>query len=150
MPVGRPPIRVEGLTETRKAFRKAGATTATKAIRTAHRTVGKFVEKESRGRAAGASRQQARAAKTLLGKGTAAEAALALRNTDAVPFGIGAFMGSKRLAQFPDWVGNNWDLAAGDGPYVIAEAIGDNFDEILELFETEIGQAIESAGLELS
>lgn len=86
----------------------------------------------------------------MLGKGTAGAAVLALRNTGSIPYGIGAYMGAKAYRQFPDWVGNNWDLAAGTGPYVVAEAISENLDEILELFETEIRDAIQSAGLDLT
>jgi len=150
VPLGRPAIRVEGLDETRRALRKAGATSATKAIRAAHKTTAKLVEGESRSRASGATRQQARAARSMLGKGTAGAAVLALRNTGSIPYGIGAYMGAKAYRQFPDWVGNNWDLAAGTGPYVVAEAISENLDEILELFETEIRDAIQSAGLDVT
>jgi hypothetical protein len=147
---GRPAIRVEGLDDTRRALRRAGATSATKAIRAAHKTTAKLVEGESRSKASGATRQQARAARSMLGKGTVKAAALALRNTGSIPYGIGAYMGSKAYAQFPDWVGNAWDLAAGEGPYVVAEAISENLDEILDLFETEIRDAIESAGLDVT
>lgn len=147
---GRPAIRVEGLDETRKALRKAGSVGVNKAVRGAHKDTAKLVEAKSRARAGSGTRQQASAAKSMLGKGTVREAVLAMRNTASVPYGIGAYMGAKAYPWFETWVGNDWDLAAGEGPYVIAEAIASNLDEILGLFETEIDAAFESAGLEIT
>ena len=39
--------------------------------------------------------------------------------------GDGAFLGARGFRQFPDWVGSttSWDIEAGTGPYVVAEAI---------------------------
>ncbi len=138
---------IEGANEVRRAFRRAAGNT--KDLRAAHKRVAKVVEQSSKSRAKSATRQQARAQKALLGKATAKSADLAIRNMASMPFGLGAFLGAKRYRQFPDWVGNRWDLLAGIGPYVIAEAIRDDRDEILTTFEEEIGAALRAAGLDV-
>lgn len=143
-----PAVRVDGATELRQKFRSA--TGNTKDLRAAYRRVAKVVEGESRSRAPGGTRQQGAAAKVLLGRGTSSAAQLAIRNTATIPFGLGAFLGARRWQQFPDWVGNDWDLLAGDGPYVIAEAMRDEREQILETFEEEIGAALRAAGLEVT
>ena len=104
---------------------------------------------QSKHAAISARPQQQRAAAALLGKGTAKEASIAVRNTGRVPFGIGAFMGALQYRQFPPWVGNSWDITAGEGPYVIAEAVAAAMPEIVEEFEWAIGHAIRQAGLEV-
>lgn len=145
---GRPALRVHGLDETRRSLRRAGLVEVPKGIRGAHKVVAKLVEAGSRREAGSGTRQQQAAAKALLGKGTTAEAVLAIRNTSSVPFGKGAFLGAIAWQQFPPWVGNSWNLEAGDGPYVIAEAIRDDLDEIEETFIDELRRAFEAAGLE--
>lgn len=139
-----PAIEVEGIAEVRRALKAAGAKSSE--LSKAHRRVGKLVEGESRSGAGGGTRQQSSAAKVLLGRGTTKSAILAIRNTARVPYGLGAFLGGKR-PQFPEWVGNNWDLLNGDGPYVIAEQMRRNRDEILDEFEAAVLDAFERVGL---
>jgi len=141
-----PAVRVDGVDEVRRSLKAAGAKSST--LSKAHRRVGKLVEGESRRGAGGGTPQQRSAAKVLLGKGTAREAALAIRNTNKVPYGLGAFLGGKR-PQFPDWVGNRWDILGGSGPYVIADAMRSNRDEILEEYESAVLDAFRAAGLDV-
>jgi hypothetical protein len=143
--VGTGHIEVHGEKELRAAMRRMGVEGAGKAIRVAHKNVAKLVEGRSRGRG---TAQQVKAARALLGKGTQKEAVLAIRNLGAVPFGIGAFMGAQRYKQFPDWVGNDWDLESGTGPYVIAEVIASGRQDIIEAFIDEMRTAAESLGLD--
>ena len=142
-----PAIRVEGARELARAFRKA--TGSSRELSRAHREVGRLATDKSKHAAISARPQQQRAAAALLGKGTAKEASIAVRNTGRVPFGIGAFMGALQYRQFPPWVGNSWDITAGEGPYVIAEAVAAAMPEIVEEFEWAIGHAIRQAGLEV-
>jgi hypothetical protein len=152
-------VEVHGARELRTTMRRMGVEGSNKALKEAHTNVAKFVEDRTRGRG---TRQQVRAARALVAKGTARSAMLAIKNTGAVPFGIGAFMGaSSRFGwyaarryrneprrQFPEWVGNNWDLENGQGPYVIAEVIQERRDDIYEAFLDEMRKAAESLGLE--
>ena len=73
---------------------------------------------------------------------------MAIRNMASMPFGIGSFMGSVRYKQFPEWVGNTWNLEAGQGPYVIAPTIASNLDEIMDIFIDMLQVAAESLGLD--
>lgn len=142
-----PAVNVVGAKELARDFRKA--TGSTRDLSRAHREVGRLATDRSKGRAASAAPQQQKAARALLGKGTSSEASVAVRNMGSVPFGIGAFMGAIQYRQFPPWVGNSWDIEAGEGPYVIAEAIASGMPEILETFEAAIGHAITGAGLHM-
>lgn len=117
-----PAVRVDGARELSRKFR--AATGSTKDLSKAHREVGRLVTDRSKSGASGGTRQQARAASVLLGKGTSTEASVAIRNTGRIPYGLGAFLGAKQYRQFPPWVGNTWDLANGEGPYVVAPAVG--------------------------
>jgi len=122
---------------------------STKDLRTAHRRIGKIVEQGSRAGAASGTAQQQRAASTLLAAGSVKGAELAIRNTSKVPFGLGAFLGGKR-PQFPEWVGNRWDVLAGDGPYVIAQQIRTREPEIRDAFTEEVLTLFALIGLEVS
>lgn len=143
MPDGR--IEVEGIRELRTKMRKMGVEGSNKALRTAHKNVAKLVEGRSRGRG---TAQQVKAAKAILGKGMTAESLIVIRNLASVPFGIGAFMGAKQYKQFPEWVGNDWNLEAGTGPYVIAEVIASGRTDIIEAFVEEMRSAAEALGLD--
>ena len=144
-----PAVEVDGIRDVRRAFRRA--TGSTRDLGKAHKKVGKVVELESKRRAKSVgTRQQAKAARALLARGTGTTAELSIRNTKAVPFGLGAFMGGHR-PQFPPWVGARWDiLQPGQGPYVIGEAIRGELPEILTVFEAEVGAALTAAGLDVT
>lgn len=138
-----PAFVVTGAEDLRRSFRRAQGTT--RDLSRAHRKVSKVAEGGAK-RTSG-TRQQERAKRALLGKGGAKSADLAIRNLSSMPFGLGAFLGARAYPQFPDWVGNRWDLLAGDGPYVIAEAIQRDRDEILDAFEQHVADALTAAGL---
>lgn len=140
-----PLIQVEGIADVRRSLKAAGAKSSD--LSKAHRRVAKLVEGESRAQAPSGTRQQAAAAKALLGQGTTKEAQLAIRNTKRIPFGKGAFLGGKR-PQFEDWVGTSWDVMSGDGPYVIAEAMRDRRDDILDEFEAAVMDVFQAVGLD--
>jgi len=143
-----PAIEIEGADQIRKSFKAAGG--ATKDLSAAHRLVAKIVERGSRTAAKSGERQQPKAATVLLGKGSAGAAALAIRATAKAPFGIGAFMGSKKYRQVPPWIGENWDVMEGTGPYVVAPTIAENRDEILDTFAQSVGDVMESVGLDMN
>ena len=139
-------------------MRRMGVEGSNKALKQAHTNVANLVKAESQGRG---TRQQVRAARALVGKGTARNAFVAIRNRP-VPFGIGAFMGAQGrfgwysagryrdsdARQFPEWVGNTWDLENGVGPYVIADVIKEQREDIFDAFMDEMRKAAVSLGLE--
>lgn len=155
---GRTGVEIHGARELRTAMRRMNVEGANKALRETHKKVAKLVEADTRGKG---NAQQKAAARALLGKGSVKSADLAIRNLASVPFGIGAFLGaqgrfgwyaSKRYSgssarQFPDWVGNNWDLFNGIGPYVIADQIKANRQEILDTYLDEMALAADALGL---
>lgn len=141
-------IEVEGLDELRKSF-AAGANRREldKGLRSSHKEIAKTVEVSAKVGAATGTRQQRAAIRALLGRGTPTSAMVTIRNSRAVPFGIGAFMGAVVHKQFPEWVGTSWDLAAGDGPYVVAEAIAEDLDRIASTYESGILKTLDGLGL---
>ena len=143
-------VGVDGLKEARRAFRDAEG--KTRDLSAAHRKVAQLATERTKARAATGTRQQAAAAKALIGRGTAAGADLAVRNTSAVPFGKGAFFGSLRWQQFPMWVGNTWDIEAGDGPYIIRDVLSDrsNIEDFQDKFLEEFGSALAAVGLDIA
>lgn len=143
-----PAVEVEGLVEARAAFREAGGKTSD--ISRGHRKVAKVVEERARSYARSGTAQQSKAANVLAAKGTAKEAALAIRNTAARPFGIGAFMGAIRYRQFPAWVTNAWNIEAGEGPYQVAPAIRDALPEVLAAYDEEVASIFEEVGFDVT
>lgn len=137
-------VDVRGVRELRTTLRQMKVEGSNRALRRAHKDVAKLVEGRSRGTG---TAQQVKAAKAILGKGQTDTALLAIRNLGRVPFGIGAFMGSIQYGQFPAWVGNDWDLEAGEGPYVIAEIIASGRSDIIDEFEDQMKRAARSLGL---
>lgn len=152
-------VEIHGARELRTAMRRMKVEGAGKALRETHKKVAKLVEGKVRGK--GDAQQQA-AARALLGKGSQKSADLAIRNLASVPYGLGAFLGAegrfgwysaKRYSnssgsQFPEWVGNNWDLFNGIGPYVIADQIKANRQEILDSYLEEMANAAAGLGLQ--
>ncbi len=138
--------RVEGIRELRTALREVDG--GVKELRKANRSVAKEAEARSRSDAHSGTRQQAAAAKAILGAGLATEAVLKIRNLAGVPFGIGAFMGALAWKQFPPWVGNSWTLGnPGEGPYVIRDVFARDGDEILDPYLEELADLFTRAGL---
>lgn len=137
-------VKIEGVRELRSALRRMKVEGSNKALRSAHKDVAKFVEGRSRGVG---TAQQVKASRAILGKGQTDTALIAIRNLGSVPFGIGAFMGSVQYKQFPAWVGQNWDIEAGDGPYVIAPIIASGREDIIQEFENQMRKAAISLGL---
>ena len=65
---------------------------------------------------------------------------------------VGAFFGSLRWQQFPMWVGNTWDIEAGDGPYIIRDVLSDrsNIEDFQDKFLEEFGSALAAVGLDIA
>jgi len=130
----------------RRSFDAVARKGLDKALRAAHRVIAKDVASDIRGATVG-TRQQRKAIKSIAARGEPTAAVIGIRN--AVPFGIGAFMGSIRYKQFPAWVGTNWNLESGEGPYVVAPTIGHDLPKIKDDFSKEVSKALESFGLEV-
>lgn len=143
-----PAIGIANVGDATRALR-AGGERASK-LGKPHRKIAKVVEPEARADAKSATAQQAKAARAILGKGTAKAAVIAIRNLGKVGFGIGAFMGAAQYRQFLPWVGASWDITAGEGPYVIAPAIARLIPEIEDIYALTIVEAFEEAGFQVS
>lgn len=141
-------INVEGADQMVAAFRAVGG--ELKDLTAANRKVAKVFSEAARARAASGTRQQSRARMALKPTATRKSAALSINNTSSVPFGKGAFLGAIRWKQFPAWVGNSWNLEAGDGPYVVAPAFVDARPEILDAYNREVASVFEAVGLAVS
>ena len=140
-------------------MRRMGVEGQKEALKEAHVSVAELVRDRSQHRG---TRQQVAAAKAMVADGTTTMARIRIKNTPAAPFAIGAFMGAKgrfgwygkrryrssSARQFPEWVGNNWNLEAGQGPYVIAEIVQEGRQDILDAFLDEMRKAAHRLGLD--
>lgn len=90
------------------------------------------------------TRQQRR---VIDGVRAAASGAIAFSQTRRNPFIFGAFFGAKRWRQFQPWVGNDWDLIKGSGPYVLAPFVYRNAERISDMFSDGIMDAARRAQL---
>lgn len=122
-------IEIKGLKEFRSGLRKAGHGWP-RVLAQVNRDVARFVERKSKG--SGLTAQQAKAAGAVKGRGTQREAKITIGNSP--PFAIGAFMGALQYAQFPEWVGNSWDVGGAGGPYAINPAIRESKDDIVNAY----------------
>lgn len=122
----------EQLRDFRRDLRKAGAGWP-KQLNRINRKVADFVASEAQGRTETA--QQAKAARAIQGKGTVRQAAI--RISSAPPFAAGAFFGAKQYKQFPEWVGNTWEVGGSGGPYALNPAIRDNKEKIADMYADE-------------
>ena len=152
-------IDIYGARELRQKMRQMGVEGQKEALKDAHENVADLVRGRSQHRG---TRQQVRAAQAMIADGTTTMARIRIKNTPTVPFAIGAFMGGKGRfgwygkrryresldRQFAPWVGNNWNLEAGIGPYVIADVVQENRDDIVQAFIDEMKAAALRLGLD--
>lgn len=153
-----PALKIYGARETRNTLRKMQVEGAGKALRESHKKIAKFLEGRTRGKG---NAQQRKEQRGLLGKGTQRQSVLSIKNTAAAPFALAAYMGTKKQTgwyararynnstgkQFPEWVGNNWDLLNGVGPYVIADQIQTDRQELLDMYFEEMRTTANALGL---
>lgn len=145
MPFG-PVIQVENEAQVRRTFKALGG--AGKDLTKANRQVAKLVQTLSRSEASGSSDpEQSSAVAAISARATQSAAQLQISSA-SVPWALGAFMGSKQYPQFLPWIGNNWDLAQGTGPYSIRFAFGGSgIEAIKTAYEKTIGDTLRAAGL---
>lgn len=154
-----PGIEVYGARELRAAMRRMGVEGQREALKEAHTSVADLVVDKSQPRG---NTAQKRMADGMVPSGTTTKAQVKLRNTAANPYLVRAFMGSyKRTGwyskarysssppQWLEWVGNNWNLEAGTGPYVIADVVHDEYSNILDTYMDEMRKAARKVGLDL-
>lgn len=79
--------------------------------------------------------QQAHFASGIKAKGSASEVAISV---GGAPGTVGAFFGAKRWKQFPEWVGNDWEVGGTDGPHAVNPAIHDALPKLMD----DYGQAV--------
>jgi hypothetical protein len=132
-------IEVVGLNDFRKELRNLGGRWP-RELAKAHRDLAKSVASEARRFAVGTGPMQAHFAGRIYGTGSAQRASIAVRS-DA----NAAFWGAKKHTgwyatkpgppQFPEWVGNNWDVGVpGQGPLAINPTIFHEMDNITERY----------------
>lgn len=78
------------------------------------------------------TRQQARAVKAIAPRGDRRGAVIVLNKKP--PFAAGAFYGALQYRQFPEWVGNSWEVGGSGGPAAINPTIRDNLGEIVDAY----------------
>jgi hypothetical protein len=116
-----------------------------------------LLAEKSRREASGMGGVYAKAAPAIVGAGTVRAARIRVKATKQYRFAPAAFWGTKRRSgwyaarrfegsggeQHPYWVGNTWDVGVkGQGPYAINNAIADNIDDVLELWEKRLQEII--------
>lgn len=144
-------VDIEGLNEVRRGFRAVSG--SSRELGNANREVGRKATEWSKDQTSRTgTRQQRAAVRALLGKGDQRSGSIAIRNLKSMPFGIGAFMGGRRrrtTQQFPPWVGNQWNIDEGTGPYQIAPALEGRREDLIDIYMDAIRQAAARAGLEV-
>lgn len=129
MAAGPSGIEIKGLKEWRRDLRKCGAGW-TRHLAALNRGIAKFVEGEAKGN--WFRPVQVEAERAVRGVGTVQGARIGVGTSP--PFAQGAVWGAKQYKQFPEWVGNNWEVGGAGGPYGINMAIRENKDEITESY----------------
>ncbi len=126
-------VEIKGLKEMRSALRRAGPGW-TGALRDVNKNIANFVANRAQGM--GETKQQTVASRktrggyppvqAINGKGTVRGASISLKNH---PYAAGALFGGY-AKQFPEWVGNTWEVGGSGGPAAINPAIRTSKDEI--------------------
>ena len=63
---------------------------------------------------------------------------------------VGAFMGSKRYPQFPAWIGADWDLAEGTGPYAIKEQFtSSGREQVMKEYRDNVVEVLRAGGVDV-
>lgn len=127
--VGGVEVRFEGFDEFRRLLRAAEGNWDG-ALREANRQIGMGVAGKARGMTD--SRQQAAAAGAIVGRGDRRGAKIAVTRSPA--FAQGAFYGAKQYPQFPEWVGNTWEVGGSGGPHAVNPAIRSNLPDIIDAY----------------
>lgn len=127
--VGGVEVRFEGFDEFRRLLRAAEGNWDG-ALREANRQIAQGVAGKARG--ATETRQQAKAAGAITGRGDRRGAAVGVNRSPA--FAQGAFYGALQYSQFPAWVGNSWEVGGAGGPYAINPTIRDSMGDIVDAY----------------
>lgn len=133
-----PAVRVEGLSELRRALRKLeDGTTWSRELGSIQRDVAKKVAGWASSNAGGMGGPFAHFSGAIRGRGGVAGAKVAVANPDANATFWGAMArtgwnAGNNTPNHPKWVGNGWDVGGPGGPYAINPAIADHKDEIVD------------------
>ncbi|MCU1356384.1 MAG: hypothetical protein JWM89_1802 [Acidimicrobiales bacterium] len=103
--------------------------------RTWNRQTAKLTAGWIRSATTGGTPQQRHMAKGIRATATANSSIIAIANGASSPGALGAFVGSRRWHQFPEWVGTGW--APGDanaGPYIVNPTLHRHEADIQTLF----------------
>jgi len=122
-----------------------------------NKDIAEMLAAKARTKAAGMGGVYAKGAPAIVGAGTVKAGRVRVKATGGYRFAPVAFWGTKRRTgwyaarrfegsgreQHPYWVGNMFDVGVkGQGPYAINDAIAENIDELLELWEQRLQEII--------
>ena len=122
-------IEFEGVDEFRRLL-SAATGKWDNVLRESNRQISQGLARKMRG--ATETRQQARAVKAIAPRGDRRGAVIVLNKKP--PFAAGAFYGALQYRQFPEWVGNSWEVGGSGGPYAINPTIRDSMSDIIDAY----------------
>jgi len=126
-------------------------------IASLNQEIADILAEKSRREASGMGGVYAKAAPAIVGVGNFKSARVRVKATKQYRFAPAAFWGTKRRSgwyaarrfessggeQHPPWVGAGWDVGVkGQGPYAINNAIADNIDDVLQMWEERLQEII--------
>jgi hypothetical protein len=149
-------IRIEGLAAFRAELRAIDAGWG-RALTKANKEIGDKVAQRARGLAGNYGRMTAAAASSI--RPTATQTAAKIAAGGNPGFALAAIYGAKRHSgwygnarhhsattpQFPEWVGNAWEVGGSGGPRGINDAVREMRDEIPRLYEKAITELTAAA-----
>lgn len=149
-------VEVVGLKEFLRKLREADDRWAPE-LKAAHRKVADRAVDWAQFSAIGSgTRQQQQASDRIKGRGFPDRATIGVYNAGLTQYALGAFYGgSKRHGwfsdfkynhvkkrQFPEWVGQTWEVGGDGGPYHINSSLRDHMDDILDFFTEVIDETV--------
>ena len=123
-------VEIQGLRQFQAGLRKAGSGWP-KVLAGVNRDIAKHIEGKAKGSYL-ESAQQVKAERAISGRGTTRESKIVIGGSP--PFALGAFMGALQYRQFPQWVGNNWEVGGAGGPGAVNPAIRDSKEDIVDAY----------------
>jgi hypothetical protein len=144
-------VKIIGLKEFRAAL-KALDSQWPKELTKANKTIAQRIATEAQGDAGRYGRMTAASARSI--RGTASQTAAKIAFGGSPPFALAGIMGAKRHSgwyatrghnrshtpQFPEWVGNAWEVGGSGGPRGVNDAIRQNRDRIVDWYGVTLGE----------
>lgn len=156
------PIDTKQLKALRRQIRQAGPNGGEfkKRLTTANKKGAEVITERAQAKLRAGTPGQARAARAIKPRSAQSGIGFRIANSGQVPDALARIWGAKRRAgwygarryrsssgrQFPQWVGNGWEVGGQGGPYGLNPAIRESLDEVLDIWGEEVGEIIEDIG----